>query len=71
VLAEINLRSYTTVIMRGHVDILTAEAIAGWALDDELPYRSVDVSIFVDGRKLAQVTCDLLRKFAATSIWRS
>lgn len=46
----------------GHVDALTPAFIAGWAADITRPDDPVDVSVFVDGRLLAQVTCDGLRR---------
>ena len=49
-------------MLRGHVDILTSTVLAGWAVDLIRPNEPVDICIFVDGHKLAQVTCDHLRE---------
>ncbi len=48
-------------MLRGHVDLVTHQLITGWAADDAQPDSPVDVSIFCNGRKIAQVTCDVLR----------
>ncbi len=45
-------------MLRGRVDTLTRQNISGWAADDESPDTPVDILIFVDERKLAQITCD-------------
>jgi hypothetical protein len=42
----------------GHVDTISAERVAGWAFDGDFPDRRVEVSIFVDQRKVGQITCD-------------
>ncbi|HSZ90617.1 MAG TPA: hypothetical protein VK822_14725 [Acetobacteraceae bacterium] len=49
-------------MLRGHVDLLTSTVLAGWAVDLIRPNEPVDICIFVDGHKLAQVTCDHLRE---------
>jgi len=48
-------------MLRGHVDLITPTLFAGWAVDEARPDETVDISIFVDGRKLVQLTCDDLR----------
>jgi hypothetical protein len=45
-------------MLRGHVDAVSNNQIAGWAADDAVPSSLVDVSIFVNDTKIAQVTCD-------------
>ncbi len=45
-------------MLRGHVDAVSSNQIAGWAADDAAPSSLVDVSIFVNDTKIAQVTCD-------------
>ncbi len=45
-------------MLRGHVDAVSDSQIAGWAADDSAPTSMVDVSIFVNDTKIAQVTCD-------------
>ena len=42
----------------GHVDAISAERVAGWAFDGDFPDQRVEVSIFVDQRKVGQITCD-------------
>ena len=49
-------------MLRSHVDLISTACISGWAVDSARPDDPVDVSIFVDGRKLAQITCDQLRE---------
>ncbi len=36
-------------------------ALGGWAIDEDDLDRQIDLSIFMDGRKIAQVRCDVLR----------
>ena len=48
-------------MLRGHVDLVTRDLVAGWAADDERPGEIVQVSIFVNGRKTGQAACDLNR----------
>jgi len=43
---------------RGHVDRITRQFITGWAADELNPDRRVMVSVFVNGHKIAQFTCD-------------
>jgi hypothetical protein len=45
-------------MMRGHVDLIASSLVTGWAVDSTRPDEPVDISIFVDGRKLVQLTCD-------------
>jgi hypothetical protein len=46
----------------GHVDEVSHAGIKGWAADDRLPHQAIDVSIFLDGHKFAQVVCDRPRQ---------
>jgi hypothetical protein len=45
-------------MLRGHVDVITPTFLAGWAVDSTSPDAPIDVCVFVDGIKLAQLTCD-------------
>jgi hypothetical protein len=45
----------------GHVDRITRQDVAGWAADADHPDHVVDVSIFVNGDKVAQISCDQQR----------
>ncbi len=49
-------------MLRGHVDLIAPAVLVGWAVDSAHPDEPVDVGIFVDGRKLVQVTCDSPRR---------
>lgn len=53
---------YEKAMLRGHVDQISPHLISGWAVDDVSPDRPVDVSVFLDGRKVAQVTCSAPRE---------
>jgi hypothetical protein len=44
--------------LRGRIDQVTPERVHGWAFDEHGPERQIDVSVFVDGRKVAQLRCD-------------
>lgn len=46
---------------RGHIDTVTRTEVRGWAASDDRPDGLVDVSIFIDGRKVGQVACALPR----------
>jgi hypothetical protein len=48
-------------MLHGHLDKVSHQLLQGWAADDAKPDEVVDVSVFVDGRKIAQVACDRLR----------
>ena len=48
-------------MLRGHVDVINPAFVSGWALDSAHLDDPVDVCVFVQGHKLAQVPCDLLR----------
>src|SRR6476659_5892041 len=43
---------------RGHIDAVTRSEVSGWAASDERPDEVVEVSVFIDGRKIAQIQCD-------------
>jgi hypothetical protein len=60
-LATGQLTHYEPPMMRGHVDLISPHLISGWAIDDACLDQPVDISIFADDRKLAQVTCSGLR----------
>lgn len=45
-------------VLKGHIDIITDRHVSGWAADEDAPDSVVDVSIFVDDIKVAQVSCD-------------
>ena len=42
----------------GHVDNVSRQQIEVWAADDAAPEQPIDISILVNGRKVAQVLCD-------------
>ena len=42
----------------GHLDEVSHAGVEGWATDDTWPNEPVDVSIFIDQLKVAQLTCD-------------
>jgi hypothetical protein len=44
-------------MLHGHVDAITRRGIRGWAADDERSDQAVQILIFVDGCKLAQIGC--------------
>jgi hypothetical protein len=46
----------------GHVDEISRTGVEGWAADDTRPDEAIDVSVFVDGRKIAQFACDRPRE---------
>lgn len=46
---------------RGHVDRITRQSITGWAANSDQPEAVVEVSVFVQGRKVGQIPCDLSR----------
>jgi hypothetical protein len=48
-------------MLRGHVDGLTRKGVMGWAAADDNPDLVVEVSVFVDDRKIAQIACNLPR----------
>jgi hypothetical protein len=49
-------------MLHGHLDEVSHQLVQGWAADHAKPDEVVDVSIFVDGHKIAQVACDQARK---------
>ena len=49
-------------MLRGHVDLIASTLFAGWAVETDQPDEPVDVSVFMDDRKLIQLTCDRLRE---------
>ena len=48
-------------MFKGHVDTVTRTGVSGWAADSNNPSCVVDVSIFLDGRKIQQIACGLPR----------
>jgi hypothetical protein len=57
-------------MLAGYVDRIAHSAIEGWAADNERPDETVEVSIFVDGCKRAQLACDLARPdLRTTGAW--
>jgi len=48
-------------MLRGHVDLITASFVTGWAIDTDQPNKPVEVCLFVEGRKIAQILCNQLR----------
>lgn len=48
-------------MLRGHVDLISHRLVAGWAMDDENPDVVVNVHLFVDDAKIAEVPCDIAR----------
>jgi len=49
-------------MFRGHVDLVGPTLVSGWAVDTDRPDETVEVSIFVDGRKLVQLACNSPRE---------
>src|ERR1700683_1199359 len=49
-------------MLRGHVDGVTHTHVWGWAADTSAPDSTVQVSIFVDGRKVVQTECNTYRE---------
>ncbi|MGA3402480.1 MAG: hypothetical protein ABSC95_24990 [Acetobacteraceae bacterium] len=45
-------------MIQGHVDRITRQVITGWAADTAAPDEQIDITIFVNGRKMAQLACD-------------
>jgi hypothetical protein len=43
---------------QGHVDRITRQFVSGWAVDTSTPDEEVEITIFMDGRKLAQIACN-------------
>ena len=57
-------------MLTGYVDRISHSVIDGWAADKERPDETVEVSVFVDGYKRAQLACDLLRPdLRETGVW--
>lgn len=45
-------------MLLGHIDSVAVDRIGGWVFDTERSDRRVDIAIYVDGQKAAEVTCD-------------
>ena len=48
-------------MLAGYVDRVSHGEVAGWAGNKARPDETVEISIFVDGYKRAQIVCDLAR----------
>lgn len=48
--------------LRGRVDSISIEKIQGWAFDESDPESYVDISVYVDNQRVAQVRCDVMRR---------
>lgn len=48
--------------LRGRVDSISMEKIQGWAFDENDPESHVDISVYVDDQRVAQVRCDVMRR---------
>ena len=56
--------------LAGFLDVCTCDGVAGWAARLDRPDEIVDVLVFVDGREVAKVRCDLPRQdLAAAGIY--
>jgi hypothetical protein len=44
-------------MLRGNVDRVTRASVSGWAAREDSPDGAVDVSIYIDGGKVAQIKC--------------
>jgi hypothetical protein len=49
-------------VLVGYLDVCTCEGLSGWAASKTNPDEVLDISIFIDDRKVAQVTCNLPRQ---------
>lgn len=56
-LNELRTGEEERVVLRGNVDGVTRAGVTGWAASEEAPDSVVEVSIFVDGREVAQIEC--------------
>ena len=50
------------LMFHGHVDNVSRQQIEGWAADDAAPEQPIDISILVNGRRVAKVLCDQPRE---------
>ncbi len=48
--------------LRGRIDQATIEKVHGWAFDEEDVERQIEVSVFLNEHKIAQVRCDATRQ---------
>jgi hypothetical protein len=48
-------------MLRGSLDGVSHDRVSGWAADTTVPDDVVEISIFVNGRKAAQIKCDQYR----------
>ncbi len=49
-------------MLMGHVDRLEREAVGGWAADPSRPEAPIDVVVFLNGQRYAQVPADRPRE---------
>jgi hypothetical protein len=54
-------------VLAGHLDECARNGLKGWAASETDPNEVLDVSVFVNDRKIAQVTCDKPREDLAAS----
>jgi hypothetical protein len=49
-------------MLTGYIDKISSDTVHGWAADTDEPDAVIEVAIYVDGRRVAQVACSELRK---------
>src|SRR5690349_6862505 len=49
-------------MLTGYIEQIAPEFVHGWAADTEQPDIVIDVAIYLDGRRIAEVSCSSLRK---------
>jgi hypothetical protein len=54
-------------LLTGFLDECTQHGVSGWAACEGRPDEVIDVSVFIDGRNVAQVRCDELREDLAAA----
>jgi hypothetical protein len=59
--ARIGSGALPAQVLTGFVDVFTRETVSGWAASKTDPGEVVDISIFVDDRKIAQIVCNVPR----------
>lgn len=47
--------------LRGFFDLISPRSIGGWAVDENDLDRQIEVSVFLDGQKIEQLKCDVVR----------
>jgi hypothetical protein len=48
--------------LAGYVGMIESGVVAGWAADTAVPDGVVDILIYVDGKRVARVACDIFRE---------